>query len=378
MQSDWAANDQTGLSHIKNKPPLTYNRFTSNTKVTGAFSVVGGDLTVSGNIVGAIDYSHIVNVPSTSTLATVATTGNYADLINKPTPTQWSTSGSLLFYNGGNVGIGTTNPTSTLHVNGSLALGGAIFGPSTSGNIAISGNRADVWDGIQFPHGTLRCGSTSGANFGFHDGTDWVFKVDTIKCLYAYGGAVILGDSEVYGLLKCSNPNGWIGAAIRGNGIPGGDRIVAGTLSGYGAAIGAHNDTLSAWATCCLINATHFSISDCSAKENIVSADNQICYDSIKALPLVRFNYNSNIAPGLITEDKTITGLLAQDLEKVFPKSVRILDTGGSNATDGMKSINLDQVNYTMIGAVQQLMGVVESLTSNVSLLTARITALGG
>ena len=176
--------------------------------------------------------------------------------------------------------------------------------------------------------------------------------------------------------LQAYNTVGWIGGAFTGTG--GGDRVVIGNLSGNGY-IGAHNHALTAWAVLVVNNATVYSASDVNLKENIEAADTQICYDSIKSVPLVRFNYNSNIAPGLITEDKRVTGILAQDLEIIFPKSVRVIDSGSNiYPTDGMKSINLDQVNYTMIGAVQQLMGMVESLTSNVSVLSARITALSG
>ena len=129
--------------------------------------------------------------PTAATYATVATTGSYTDLINTP----WTISGTTINYTG------------SQQLTGSLTLaGGTVLSPPTvSGNISISGNRLGSYDGIQFPNGTLRCGSTTGGNFGFHDGTTWLFKVDTFKCLWVYGGAVILGDSEVSGLLKCTN-----------------------------------------------------------------------------------------------------------------------------------------------------------------------------
>ncbi len=62
----------------------------------------------------------------------------------------WLKNGSKLYYNSGNVGIGTTNPVEKLHVNGDMLLGGQDLFFSVSGttnNDSISYNDASVLGG---------------------------------------------------------------------------------------------------------------------------------------------------------------------------------------------------------------------------------------
>jgi hypothetical protein len=78
--------------------------------------------------------------------ATVATSGSYDDLINKPAilDDQWTTSGTNIYYNMGNVGIGTTSPLALLHTEGKGEGEGNVvfvgeYKPYNPGNPPVSG-----------------------------------------------------------------------------------------------------------------------------------------------------------------------------------------------------------------------------------------------
>ena len=80
--------------------------------------------------------------------AKTAETADYNTLSNKPTilNSQWTTSGSNIYYNTGNIGIGVANPASLLHVAGYARMGGTIIGDGIELNAYNTGNRYGVID----------------------------------------------------------------------------------------------------------------------------------------------------------------------------------------------------------------------------------------
>lgn len=67
------------------------------------------------------NWSDVTGKPA---FATVATSGSYTDLANKPTiiNSQWTTSGSNIYYNTGSAGIGTSAPEGFLNIRGNSSV----------------------------------------------------------------------------------------------------------------------------------------------------------------------------------------------------------------------------------------------------------------
>jgi hypothetical protein len=81
----------------------------------------------------------------------------------------------LRIINNGNVGIGTTNPTTNLQVVGDMRVGAASTGGSTAGNLYIAGNRLWRWIAGYSPDYGI------GNGFGLYDDTGGAYRwmVDT-------------------------------------------------------------------------------------------------------------------------------------------------------------------------------------------------------
>jgi hypothetical protein len=91
-------------------------------------------------------WNQVTGKPS---FATVATSGSYTDLINTPTiqASQWTSSGSDIYYNSGNVGLGTASPATSLHVNGSptTSRGQLSLSAPSGEDIFLSFYEADIF-----------------------------------------------------------------------------------------------------------------------------------------------------------------------------------------------------------------------------------------
>ena len=143
----------------------------------------------------------------------------------------------------------------------------------------------------------------------------------------------------------------------------------------------------SAWKTS---GTTWSTTSDSRLKENITTASLDICYDTIKTLPLKRFNYVDKYSENPIG-DRTQLGWIAQDVSSALPKAVvsssfttwvdysgetitgsnntlitsgsRVQDVlAGSEVIDDILTLDSDQIIKMMYGAIQKLQAKVETL----------------
>ena len=118
-------------------------------------------------------------------------------------------------------------------------------------------------------------------------------------------------------------------------------------------------------------NVTYWSTSsDHRIKENIKKANIKICYDNVKNINLYRYNYIEGFKLGT-RQDFTQLGFIAQQVKQHFPKSV----TRGKTRLDDKRevpdlaSVDVSQVNFSLFGAVKQLIRVVEKQSKRIKKL---------
>jgi hypothetical protein len=106
-------------------------------------------------------------------------------------------------------------------------------------------------------------------------------------------------------------------------------------------------------------SATWTVSSDRRLKTNIQVADCSRCYDIVKHLKLVNFNWDDEKVPKELVKDRKKLGWIAQDVETFFPNAVSQVHMYG---IDDCKTLDSDQIYASLYGAVQQLQVTVEKL----------------
>jgi len=108
-------------------------------------------------------------------------------------------------------------------------------------------------------------------------------------------------------------------------------------------------------------------LSDRRIKENVVKASYEKCLENVKNIELYNFNFKENYVS---TNDRHQLGFIAQEVQAVYPKAVEVgkMSINAGNAGDtndiieNILTLNTTQIDYTLYGAVKNLIEKVENL----------------
>jgi len=215
---------------------------------------------------------------------------------------------------GGNVGIGTSTPNSTLTVGNA---GGTIPGEITL-NPTASTN-----EGGQINFKRSLNGST----------VDW--SIDQYGTTASDARLRIFNTSELNGLII--KENGYIGM---GNNAP----------------------TVRLQVTGDIIANSIAGSSDARFKTDVTPISNPL--QKVLALRGVNFNWNTSAFPQRMFSDKRTLGFIAQEVEKVLPEIVQT-----ENTTEGYKSVQYDKVVALLVEAMKEQQKQINQLKKQVKKL---------
>jgi len=295
----------------------------------------------------------------------------------------------MTLNNAGNLGIGVENASYKLDVRGNMAVNNGagstcLYGPNGYNSYLLVG----AGTGGQETSSTTACIKSTNGNLhmdcavgyymylNYYTAGAEILMFGTMRNTYSYNqfGGACTNNQPVAASFRQNVIGNWIGSRHDSTyATPYPDCVVIGTL-GAQATIGAHNYNLTAWTTLYIANPSFTYPSDETIKENIVTANNELCYENIKRVRLVRYNYKEDGPAGELGKvDKSRLGVIAQEFQAIYPKSVSEID----DATTGKKYLTVDtqQLYYTLIGAVQQQQLLIEQQQKQIEEQKAQIAS---
>ena len=285
-----------------------------------------------------------------------------------------ATSEYVRFTSNGRVGIGTATPAYTLDITGSsrilkdsegLLLQGSVnsnplyitfqkpLGPGYVGwfGFGLQGSNLSSIFGMQ---------TSAGASIGFYAGG--AGEASPSLFLGSNSRVGILTNTPAYTL----DVNG--------------DIRLSGQLWTNAGVIPVSMTTLRSlttnivfWSNAYIQALGYANYSDQRVKENIVNADTSICYSTMQGIDLKYFKWNSNFQSTTTIQDRHQLGFIAQEIQKVFPKSVVQQSSYGY---DDFCSIESGQLNAMHFGATKKLMELVEQQGSTIQGIQQQLSTL--
>ncbi len=310
----------------------------------------GGSVSLGGTL--TLNASTSPTVGHVLATSTIASTLPYASSTALTVSGNAYLPGSGIWNSSGSVGIGTTTPSQKLNVVGSQEV--AIFGSATDGRyITIGDGNANNGGFVQYQSGTIRLGEHGNAAALYIDGTNVGIGTTSPATKLDVNGNVTINGSSVTEALN-------VGGDIKvGTGTTGCIRdndgtIIAGTCG-----------------------------SDEALKKNIAPLSG-ILEDLTKLQPVAFEWRDGEEFDWLHGQPGTNYGLIAQDVEKVFPDMVHVDDRGYKRVAydvaltmrllQGIRelNLNLEAIATTTRSSTPQSQSFASSFFSN---LFARITA---
>ena len=143
---------------------------------------------------------------------------------------------------------------------------------------------------------------------------------------------------------------------------PGQTTTITGGYIGIGVASPAYQLDMSTDGARKLTTTTWLTGSDQRIKTDVESANLQTCYDVVKSVDLKYFKWN--FPEGVVPDDKHSLGFIAQEVKEVFPNAV---SESISYGYQDFLSLNVDQINKALFGAVKYLAAKVEALEQSLA-----------
>lgn len=355
--------------------------------------VLGNTSVYLGNTTTTLGNVTLANANVTTALTIAGASGTSGQVLTSggsgaaPTWTtvsasQWTTTGSNIYYSTGNVGINTSTPARRFEVNGAGAVAARVSGTNP----------------------VLEFGVNSGTNTNFmlaaqsNVGDAFEITPSTTAGGFTFSTPAIVINSSGNLLVNTNSSMGSSGGSpfqVSQNAAASGAWLsyfenkatsnLVGLLTKYINA--APNDTGSPWWQCNDSSALRgklvsngglynysgndSNLSDRREKTNFSPAKSYL--NTICSIPVQTFNY---IDQNLETDAGLTLGVVAQDVQSVAPELVTETNWGTEEEPKMRLSIYQTDLQYALMKSIQELKALNDTQAATIAALTARIIAL--